>query len=423
MLGAVLALAVAAVLAAVPNAFAKPSYTTPCNGCHSGPSLTVTATLVSNNGTTATYNVGSTGANAIAVFSGSTKLTTISSSTGQFSVPTGKTYTVYAVKGPGTSSGIGSTSVSPVAPAADTAAPTTTSDARASYVASATIRLTAADNTGGSGVAATYYKLDGGAQTAGHLGGRERLGAHTLEFWSVDVAGNAEAHKTASFTIAAPPVVDATAPTTTSDSRTSYVASATIRFTAVDNVGGSGIAATYYKLDGGAQTAGTTIVSEQPRRAHDRVLVRRRRGQRRAAQDGVLHDRCSAGHRRYGADDGVGRQGLLRGLCHDQADGSRQHRRLAVWRATYYKLDGGAQTAGTSDGIEQPRRRIRSSSGPSTSRATSRRRTPRPSRSPRLPPRRRRSRSRRAAGCTSAVPWRCPARWPPRATVTSCPCT
>ena len=35
------------------------------------------------------------------------------------------------------------------------------------------------------------------------------VGSHSLEFWSVDVAGNAEAHKTVTFTISAPaPVTD-----------------------------------------------------------------------------------------------------------------------------------------------------------------------------------------------------------------------
>ncbi|MHB8705315.1 MAG: OmpL47-type beta-barrel domain-containing protein, partial [Coriobacteriia bacterium] len=83
------------------------------------------------------------------------------------------------------------------------------------------------------------------------------LGSHTIEFWSVDVAGNAETHKTVSFTITAPVVLDTTAPVTTSDAKTTYVSSATVKLTATD--AGSGVAATYYKLDGGAQTSGTTV--------------------------------------------------------------------------------------------------------------------------------------------------------------------
>ena len=94
----------------------------------------------------------------------------------------------------------------------DTIAPTTTSNVKATYVSSAVIALTATD-TGGSGVAGTYYKLDGGAQTTGTSVSLGAVGSHTLEFWSVDGAGNIEAHKTASFAITAPVTPPTTPPT------------------------------------------------------------------------------------------------------------------------------------------------------------------------------------------------------------------
>ena len=85
----------------------------------------------------------------------------------------------------------------------DTIAPVTTSDVQATYSGSATIHLTASDGANGSGVAHTYYRLDGGGQTEGSLITTSATGAHTLEFWSVDVAGNTETpHKTASFVVA-----------------------------------------------------------------------------------------------------------------------------------------------------------------------------------------------------------------------------
>jgi hypothetical protein len=87
----------------------------------------------------------------------------------------------------------------------DTTAPRTTSDAKATYEAPATILLTPTDEAGGSGVAHTYYKLDGGAQSEGLTVTTSSLGAHTLEFWSVDNASNAETpHNTAAFTVFAP---------------------------------------------------------------------------------------------------------------------------------------------------------------------------------------------------------------------------
>jgi P pilus assembly chaperone PapD len=246
------------------NATAYPTKTVACSGCHSGPALTVTATQTSNNGVTAAYNVTAPGAYYIAVFDGSTKVAQITGASGTAALTVAHTYTLRAVEGPTTSSGYGQLVVTPVAPIvtppADTVAPVTTSDALSTYVSSAAIHLTATDNAGGSGVAATYYILDGGAQTTGTLVNISALGSHTLKFWSVDVAGNVEAQKTASFTITSPVVVvDTIAPVTTSNALSTYVSSAAIHLTATDNAGGSGVAATYYILDGGAQTAGTVV--------------------------------------------------------------------------------------------------------------------------------------------------------------------
>jgi hypothetical protein len=91
--------------------------------------------------------------------------------------------------------------VGPTGP--DVTAPVTYSDARASYFGSATIRLTPTD--GGSGVAATYYRLDGSDQAAGTVVSTSTLGAHTLAFWSVDASGNVEPPHTVSFSISPPP--------------------------------------------------------------------------------------------------------------------------------------------------------------------------------------------------------------------------
>ena len=55
-------------------------------------------------------------------------------------------------------------------------------------------------------MAATYYTLDGGSQTAGTSIAVTALGSHTISFFSVDVAGNIEAPKTATFTITEAPV-------------------------------------------------------------------------------------------------------------------------------------------------------------------------------------------------------------------------
>ncbi len=70
------------------------------------------------------------------------------------------------------------------------------------------LTLTAAD--AGSGVAETYYKLDHGTQTLYNfpiLGSGEppsfsfTIGTHTLEYWSVDKAGNVETHHVVTFVV------------------------------------------------------------------------------------------------------------------------------------------------------------------------------------------------------------------------------
>jgi large repetitive protein len=254
ILGVLLVLATAGLVGAfASSASAYPTLTSPCSNCHSGANVPVAATLATNVGGTATYNVSAPGASAIAVFSGSTKLTTISAASGSFSVADGATYTVYAVTGPTTSDGIGSTAVSPVAPPADTTAPVTKSDAAATYVSSATIHLTATDNIG---VAHTYYILDGAAQVEGTTVSVSTAGSHTLTFWSVDAAGNKEIATTLSFAITVPAPVDTVAPVTTSDAKATYVSSAVIKLSATDNVG---VAHTYYTLDGAGQVEGTSV--------------------------------------------------------------------------------------------------------------------------------------------------------------------
>jgi hypothetical protein len=75
----------------------------------------------------------------------------------------------------------------------DTIAPTTTDNAPANWVNQEIIvNLTATDNPSGSGVAATYYALDGGAPHIGTSVVLTAEGAHTIEYWSVDNAGNVE---------------------------------------------------------------------------------------------------------------------------------------------------------------------------------------------------------------------------------------
>src|SRR5206468_3881810 len=121
------------------------------------------------------------------------------------------------------------------------------------YVDDVKVTLTGHDNL--SGVDTTYYAVDdrdAQAYDGAFAFGAE--GTHTITFWSIDKAGNVEA--------AGAPItlrVDKTAPTTKvinpiSPTSGWFVDSGIpFAFTATDNDGGSGVAATYYTIDGGAR--------------------------------------------------------------------------------------------------------------------------------------------------------------------------
>lgn len=99
--------------------------------------------------------------------------------------------------------GIGIDDGAPLAGPVDTTPPVTTSDAVATYAGTATITLSPSD--AGSGVAVTYYRINGGPQQTGTSVVIGAQGSYTLEFWSVDLAGNAEMpHNSVSFTVTAP---------------------------------------------------------------------------------------------------------------------------------------------------------------------------------------------------------------------------
>jgi len=145
----------------------------------------------------------------------------------------------------------------------DSAPPVTYSNAQAAYTGPARITLSSYDPFPSSGVAATYYTIDGGAQAQGTVidvaPPATGTANHTVSFWSVDNEGRIESAKSASFTISA----DSTPPSTSSDAEESYAGPATIAFSATDN-GSRGIKATYYRLDDGEATIGTQVYVPQP---------------------------------------------------------------------------------------------------------------------------------------------------------------
>ena len=90
----------------------------------------------------------------------------------------------------------------------DLTPPVTTLEAAPGWAAvDRSLTLAATDNL--SGVAATQYRVDGGALQDGDLIALPEPGQYAVEYWSVDRAGNQEAHRTAVL------VLDQRAPTVT----------------------------------------------------------------------------------------------------------------------------------------------------------------------------------------------------------------
>jgi hypothetical protein len=148
----------------------------------------------------------------------------------------------------------------------DRTAPTTLASASGTpvngwYSADVEVTLDANDNL--SDVVATYYTVDGGAQKTYTAPFSLGEGTHTVVFWSEDNAGNLEDKSVNSLTVD----VDKTAPTTavtnpiSPDSGWFVTSGIPFAFTATD--AGSGVAATYYTIDGGdEQTYGEPFTAD-----------------------------------------------------------------------------------------------------------------------------------------------------------------
>lgn len=139
----------------------------------------------------------------------------------------------------------------------DTVPPVTTSDAVASYIGSATIRLTATD---GSGVAQTLWRLDGGAEKSGPAVSASGYGNHTLEFWSVDTQGLSETHHFVAFKILRKTVATISRSTSTVAYNGSVTLRATLKTESGSYLKGKSIAL-YRSFDGKSWSSYRTLSS------------------------------------------------------------------------------------------------------------------------------------------------------------------
>jgi len=129
------------------------------------------------------------------------------------------------------------------------------------FNAAQAVTLSAVDS-GGSGVNATYYRIDGGSYTAGTSFTVAGDGLHTFSYYSLDNANNTESvHTSNEFRI------DTVAPTTSSSvvADADYVGAKTFTLTPTDT-GGSGVVGTWWQLDSttGSWTSGTSVSVAAP---------------------------------------------------------------------------------------------------------------------------------------------------------------
>jgi PKD repeat protein len=126
------------------------------------------------------------------------------------------------------------------------------------YTSVPQVTLSATDNAGGSGVAKTEYRIDGAATWTQYAAAfAVPAGSHTVEYRSVDVAGNVETAKSVAVKVdaTAPTVARTTVPAAPQGPDGWFTSALQVTLNATDNAGGSGLAAREYRIDNGAWTA------------------------------------------------------------------------------------------------------------------------------------------------------------------------
>nr|MDO8109095.1 hypothetical protein [Candidatus Sigynarchaeota archaeon] len=111
--------------------------------------------------------------------------------------------------------------------------------------------LSRADNTGGSGILRTEYRINGGGWITGTSFTIPANGTHVIDYRSIDNVNNVEAFGTRSIRVDS--ISPASTITFTPSQGLAYINKTTLlTMAAVDNTGGSGIAAQFYKIGASA---------------------------------------------------------------------------------------------------------------------------------------------------------------------------
>jgi hypothetical protein len=126
------------------------------------------------------------------------------------------------------------------------------------YTQSVTITFAVTD--AGSGPDVAYFRLDGGAWLSGTQYILSAEGEHTLEYYGMDRAGNAEPIRSAAFKVDRTPPLTAYILEGLQGDEGWFRSAVTVTLVPTD--AGSGVAETFYRVDGGAWLTGTVFVVE-----------------------------------------------------------------------------------------------------------------------------------------------------------------
>jgi CheY-like chemotaxis protein len=187
------------------------------------------------------------------------------------------------------------------------------------------IELTPTDAT--SGVGATRYRVGGGAWTDGTTVELATRGVHTVEFFSLDVAGNAEAVKSVTGEIVIPDRIPPTVTHTVSNPGTNgwYLGGAAVTVSATDSE--SGVASVEYRLAGGGwQLYGDPVVLPE-----GETLFEYRATDVAGNVSGILSERIRVDGTRPGVWAWLSSAGRVRAVGTDSASGMQR---------LEYSLDG-----------------------------------------------------------------------------------
>jgi large repetitive protein len=156
----------------------------------------------------------------------------------------------------------------------DRSAPSTSATAPTSWQkANFSVSFSAGDAL--SGVQATYYSVNGGAQQSGSSAAISTDGSHTVKFWSVDKAGNAEVPQTITVKLDKQFPTISGAATTAPNASGWYSGPVTIRFTCSDALSGIANCPADVTLtaDGASQSASGTATDNAGNTATATVTV------------------------------------------------------------------------------------------------------------------------------------------------------